>query len=222
MDNGAVRSSDQQQKVLEISSAMDKHEGYRHPHGVRVAAVADALALKLGLAEQDRMTLRQAAFVHDLGEMVMNRDFLRAPRELTDQERTDMQRHPVIGEQEAAKVGFKRGVQLIIRWHHEWWNGSGYPDALEREQIPIAARILRVVDTYCAMTDDRPYKKAVSVESAREYLTRWAGVEFDPRIVKAMLELEDLAELASYRAEPRKKQQADSDPQENMQGEHSE
>lgn len=201
MNNGATRSDDQQQKILEISSAMDKFEGYKHPHGVRVAAIADALAEKLGLAEQDRITLRQAAFVHDIGEMSMNRDFMRVPRELTEEERLDMQRHPVIGEQEAAKVGFKRGVQLVIRWHHEWWNGSGYPDAIEREQIPIAARILRLVDTYCAMTDERPHKPAVSADTARDYIGRWAGIEFDPRVVKAFLELEGIPELASYKWE---------------------
>jgi putative nucleotidyltransferase with HDIG domain len=213
MDNGTGRGADQQQKILEISSAMDKYEGYSHPHGVRVAAIADALAEKLGLAEQDRVVLRQAAFVHDIGEMAMNREFIRAQRELDPEERVDMQRHPVIGEQEAAKVGFKRGVQLVIRWHHEWWNGSGYPDAIEREQIPIAARILRLVDTYCAMTDDRPYKKAVSVRTARDHIRRWAGVEFDPKVAKAFLELTDLPELASYKPEnPARKAGADTFP----------
>lgn len=201
MENGAIRKEEQQQKILEISSAMDKFEGYKHPHGVRVAAIADALAEKLGLAVQDRVTLRQAAFVHDIGEMVMNRDFIRAPRELNDDERLDMQRHPVIGEQEASKVGFKRGVQLVIRWHHEWWNGTGYPDALEHEQIPIAARILRVADTYASMTDDRPFRKALSAEAARDYLVRWSGIEFDPRVVKQFLTLENLPELASYKWE---------------------
>lgn len=199
MGNGAIRKEDQQQKILEISSAMDKFEGYKHPHGVRVAAIADALAEKFGLAVQDRVTLRQAAFVHDIGEMVMSRDCIRSPRELSEEERLDMQRHPVIGEQEAAKVGFQRGVQLVIRWHHEWWNGCGYPDALEREQIPIAARILRVADTYAAMTDDRPFRTALSAEAARDHLVRWSGIEFDPRVVKQFLTLENLPELASYK-----------------------
>ena len=81
----------------------------------------------------------------------MNRDYIRANRILTDEERIDLQRHPVIGEQEVAKRGLSRAVQLLVRWHHEWWNGMGYPDALEREQIPLAARILRVADTYCAL-----------------------------------------------------------------------
>jgi HD-GYP domain-containing protein (c-di-GMP phosphodiesterase class II) len=76
-----------------------------------------------------------------------------------------------------------------VRWHHEWWNGSGYPDALERSQIPLAARILRLTDSFCALTVDRPYRAAVSEAEARRYLTEWAGIEFDPAIVKEFLNL---------------------------------
>ncbi|MDQ3042737.1 MAG: HD domain-containing protein, partial [Acidobacteriota bacterium] len=90
------------------------------------------------LASHDRYSLRQAALVHDVGEMIMNRDYIKAGRKLREDERVDMQRHPIIGEQEAAKRGLSRAVQLLVRWHHEWWNGAGYPDALEREQIPLA------------------------------------------------------------------------------------
>ena len=86
-----------------------------------------------------------------------------------------MQRHPVIGEQEAAKRGLNRSVQLFIRWHHEWWNGSGYPDALEYEQIPLAARILRVADTYSALTDKRPYQRAFSASEAKKIFDRMGG-----------------------------------------------
>ena len=89
-------------------------------------------------------------------------------------------------------------MQLLVRWHHEWWNGSGYPDALEQEQIPLAARILRVCDTYAALTDSRPYSTAISSAEAKRYLTEWAGIEFDPKVVKVFLTLEGLIELQSY------------------------
>jgi HD-GYP domain-containing protein (c-di-GMP phosphodiesterase class II) len=124
-----------------------------------------------------------------------------------------MQRHTVIGEQEAAKRGWNRAVQLLVRWHHEWWNGAGYPDALEREQIPLAARILRVADTYSAMTDARPYKPAVSVTEAKRYLTEWAGIEFDPKIVKAFLSLEGVKELEAYSAEADYEKTSDREPE---------
>ena len=107
-------------------------------------------------------------------------------------------RHPVIGEQEAARHGADRGAQLLVRWHHEWWNGTGYPDALRREQIPFAARILRVADAYAASTDIRPHRIALSVDKARRLLTDGAGLEFDPRVVQAFLSLSSIPELDSY------------------------
>jgi len=184
--------------LLPVSAAMDEFEGYAHPHGRRVAVIADAVAEKFNFASHDRHALRQAALVHDLGEMVMNREYIRASRLLREEERIDMQRHTVIGEQETARRGLSRAVQLLVRWHHEWWNGTGYPDALEHEQIPLAARILRVADTYAALTDSRPYSVAISASEARRYLVEWSGIEFDPKVVKTFLALENLPELESY------------------------
>lgn len=186
------------EKLLRVSADVDAFEGYAHPHGVRIAAISEALAKHFNIGSHDRLSLQQAALVHDIGEMSMNRDYIRANRILTDEERIDLQRHPVIGEQEAAKRGLSRAVQLVVRWHHEWWNGMGYPDALEREQIPLAARILRVADTYSALTDSRPYNEAIPAAEARRYLAEWAGIEFDPRIVAAFLDLDGLDELRSF------------------------
>lgn len=185
-------------KLMQTSAEMDAFEGYAHPHGARIAAIADELARYFNLGSHDRHSLRQAALIHDIGEMTMARDYIRANRQLTDDERIDMQRHPVIGEQEAAKRGLPRAVQLLIRWHHEWWNGMGYPDALEQEQIPLAARILRLADTYAALTDSRPYNEAIPSAEARRYLAEWAGIEFDPRLVAAFLSLADVEALRSY------------------------
>ena len=184
--------------LAQISAAMDEFEGYAHPHGRRIAVIADAIAEKFNFAAHDRQALRQAALVHDLGELVMNREYIKANRMLREDERIDMQRHTVIGEQEAAKRGLSRAVQLLVRWHHEWWSGAGYPDALEREQIPLAARILRVADTFAALTDSRPYSVAISSAEAKRYLIEWSGIEFDPKVVKAFLSLENLFELRSY------------------------
>jgi HD-GYP domain-containing protein (c-di-GMP phosphodiesterase class II) len=198
MENATAQEINLDEKLLKLASQTDAFEGYANPHATRIAALAEAVAQKFNLAAHDRYSLRQAALVHDIGELVMNRDYIKANRILTDEERIDMQRHTVIGEQEAAKNGLSRAVQLLVRWHHEWWNGTGYPDALEREQIPLAARILRVADTYAALTDARPYNLAFSEADARRYLTEWAGLEFDPKIVKAFLSLENLDELKSY------------------------
>jgi HD-GYP domain-containing protein (c-di-GMP phosphodiesterase class II) len=117
----------------------------------------------------------------------MNREYIRAPRVLAPNERIDLERHPVIGEQETAKLGLPRGVQLIVRWHHEWWNGNGYPDGLEAGQIPLAARILRVADAYASFTAARPFRAAWPDDTARKYIVEWAAIEFDPAVVRALL-----------------------------------
>ncbi len=186
------------ESLLRLAASIDEFEGYAHPHAARIAALADTLARGFNIGAHDRLSLRQAALVHDIGEAVMNRDYIKQSRLLTPEERLDLMRHPVIGEQEAAKRGMSRAVQLLVRWHHEWWNGDGYPDALRREQIPLAARILRVCDTYTALTDNRPYSPAISTTEARRYLTQWAGLEFDPRVVQAFLSLPEMEELKSY------------------------
>ncbi|MEO6655345.1 MAG: HD domain-containing phosphohydrolase [Pyrinomonadaceae bacterium] len=182
--------TDTEEKLMRISVQMDKFEGYTDAHGGRIASIADSLGAAFNLASRDRFFLQQAALLHDIGELSMNREYIGAPRILTAEERIDLQRHPVIGEQETAKLGLPRGVQLIVRWHHEWWNGSGYPDGLETEQTPLAARILRVADTYAALTSIRPHKPALTIEAARKYITEWAGIEFDPAVVKAFLDVQ--------------------------------
>lgn len=194
----SVQEINADERLLTLAAEIDEFEGYVHPHARRIAALADELAKKFNLSPHDRYSLHQAALVHDIGEVVMSRDYIKSNRILRDDERVDMQRHTVIGEQEAAKRGFSRAVQLLVRWHHEWWNGAGYPDALERDLIPLAARILRVCDTYAAMTDSRPFRAALSETEARKYLTEWAGLEFDPAVVKAFLALEGAKELASF------------------------
>ncbi|MBA3601373.1 MAG: HD domain-containing protein [Acidobacteria bacterium] len=214
MRNFSAKEADFDERVLKIARVIDEFESYRHSHATRIAALADALAQKFNFALHDRYSLQQAALVHDLGEFVMNRDYIKSNRPLREDERADVQRHTIIGEQEAAKRGLNRAVQLLVRWHHEWWNGTGYPDALQCEQIPLTARILRVADTYCALTDERPYNAAVSEAQAKCYLTGWAGIEFDPNVVKAFLSLEDLTELESFADE--KKNQLFEEPVETV------
>jgi HD-GYP domain-containing protein (c-di-GMP phosphodiesterase class II) len=183
---------------VRLATAADEFEEYAHPHATRIAKLVDAVARLFHLAPHDRASLKIAALAHDLGEAAMERDYIKAARALTEDERLDLARHPVIGEQEAARAGADRGAQLLVRWHQEWWNGAGYPDALRREQIPLAARILRVADSYCAHTDARPFRPARTEAEARQHLMTWAGLEFDPRVVRAFLSLDAMPELKSH------------------------
>jgi HD-GYP domain-containing protein (c-di-GMP phosphodiesterase class II) len=181
-----------------LAASADESELYEHPHAARVAALADAVAKLFNLGRADRASLRIAALAHALGLAAMKREYVSRAGALNEDERLDLARHPVIGEQEAARAGADRAAQLVVRWSHEWWNGCGYPDALRREQIPLAARILRVADSYCALTDDRPFRRAGTEEEARRHLAQWAGIEFDPQVVRVFLTLHGLPELRSF------------------------
>jgi HD-GYP domain-containing protein (c-di-GMP phosphodiesterase class II) len=183
---------------MRLAASVDEFEAYAHPHASRVAALAEAMATHFRLSRADRSSIVFAALLHDVGEMTMKRDYIRRAGPLTEAERLDLQRHPVIGEQEAARSGGDRAIQLLVRWHQEWWSGAGYPDALRGEQIPLGARILRVADAYAALTDARPFRPAGTETEARKHLTLWAGLEFDPQVVRAFLSLRDIPELRSY------------------------
>ncbi len=201
MQTSSILHSYSDEKLLDLSAKIDEFEGYRHAHGLRIANIADSIGKSYKMAAPDLDTMREAALIHDIGEMVMGREYIKINRPLSEAERLDLQRHPVIGEQEAAKRGFSRGVQLLVRWHHEWWDGHGYPDALAGEQIPLAARILRVADAFAALTDDRPRRKARTEEEAVIYLKEWAAIEYDPEIVMAFMRIRE-SEPAIFSDEP--------------------
>lgn len=185
----------------DLSNGADEFEGYPNPHAQRIAVIADQIGRSFNLGSRDRFSLRVAALAHDLGEVIMNRDYMRRAGALSDDEKLDLARHPLLGEREAAGAGADRGAQLLVRWHHEWWNGNGYPDGLRFEQIPLGARILRVADSYASLTDARPFRKAFTERQAREHLLEWTGLEFDPRVVRALLSLEPFKELKGYAPE---------------------
>lgn len=189
----------------QLASATDEFEHYSDPHATRIAGIADAVAEHFLMAGRDRKSLRAAALLHDLGEASMEREYIQRAGPITEDERIDLARHPVIGEQEAGRAGADRATTLLVRWHHEWWNGDGYPDGLRGEEIPLAARILRVVDSYAALTAARPFRSAYTRHEARRRIVERAAVEFDPSVVNALLQLpifaedmvrpEDIAEL---------------------------
>jgi HD-GYP domain-containing protein (c-di-GMP phosphodiesterase class II) len=189
---------DAKDAFVQLAAASDAFERYANPHATRISAIAGEIARRFQMAKQDRASLQTAALLHDLGEVAMERDYIQRKGSLIDDERIDLARHPVIGEKEAARAGADRPAQLLVRWHHEWWNGSGYPDALSREQIPLAARILRVADSYASFTDSRPFRPALIAEHAKNEIVRRAGIEFDPAVVEVLVNLDEIPELRSY------------------------
>ena len=196
--NNDIIDKNAAEAFLQLATTADRFEHYDNQHAHRIAAIADEIAKAFNLAKHDRGSLHSAALLHDIGEVAMERDYIQRAGSLIHEERIDLARHPVIGEREASRVGADRAAQLLVRWHHEWWNGCGYPDALRREEIPLAARILRLADSYAALTDARPFRPAFTTEEARREVADRAGIEFDPSVVKAFLVLSDFPELDSY------------------------
>ncbi|NBO64728.1 MAG: HD domain-containing protein [Acidobacteria bacterium] len=176
------------ERLMRIIPEIDRIEGYEQPHAVAVARLAEILALQLGLRGQDLSALLLAALAHDLGERAMKRTYLLREDALTWEETLDLWRHPILGEQQSGEFNLPRQAQLFIRWHHESWNGEGYPDALTGESIPLGARILRVADTWCALTADRPYRQGFDPLEAEEIIAGQAGIELDPIVVQVLLE----------------------------------
>ena len=195
IDNAAAEAFQQ------LATTSDRFEQYENPHASRIATISDEMARIFHLARHDRGSLRVAALLHDLGEVAMERVYIQHDGTLSEDDRLDLARHPVIGEREASRVGADRAAQLLVRWHHEWWNGQGYPDSLRREEIPLAARILRVADSYAALTDARPFRPALTTEQARTEIADRAGIEFDPGVVRVFLSLDLLTELQSFAKE---------------------
>jgi putative nucleotidyltransferase with HDIG domain len=159
-------------------------------HTERVTALALRLAEALGLGEPALTHLRWGAYLHDLGKLAIPDAILKKPGKLTPEEWERMQAHTTLGEEMARRLGFLPPATLeIIRHHHERWDGSGYPDGLAGEAIPLLARVFALADIYDALTSERLYKPAWSHEEALLELERQAGRQFDPELARTFLRL---------------------------------
>lgn len=175
--------------VLSLARAMDAHDGVGPGHGTVVAHWAEAVARRMGCSPAEAREVRWAALLHNVGKVAIPEEVLRKAGSLSPDEQALVQRYPVIGEQILEAVPRFRGVAKLVRHHRERWDGTGYPDGLRGEEIPLGARIIAVVDAYNAMTDHRRYRVALSHTDAVAELQRHAGTQFDPDVVRAFVEL---------------------------------
>jgi diguanylate cyclase (GGDEF)-like protein/putative nucleotidyltransferase with HDIG domain len=168
-----------------LARAVDARDVYTGSHSQRVADLAARTARRLGLPEEDVELTRLAASLHDLGKLAIPEEILRKPGPLTEPERMVLERHPQIGFRMLESLGVDPVADWVLH-HHERWDGSGYPDGLPGDRIPLGARIIFVADAYDAMTSERVYRRRVAPEQAVAELERCAGSQFDPEIVSAL------------------------------------
>jgi putative nucleotidyltransferase with HDIG domain len=173
-----------------LAQAVDAKDQVTHDHVRRVQEKSLLLAEKLGVRDEGQLqALKAAGLLHDVGKIGIPEHILNKPGKLTASEFEIMKRHPAIGADILSVIGFPYPLIPIVRHHHENWDGTGYPDRLAGEEIPIGARILQVVDCYDALTSDRPYRRAMSDEDALKIVTDRSGTMYDPQVVAALLEL---------------------------------
>ncbi len=181
----ATVSLDEQLKALyHLSHALESKDPYTHGHSRRVERHAYRLGMTMGLSTKEMEDLRAAAALHDVGKVRVPDSILRKPGRLTDEERRVMELHPVVGESMVFPVT-NPVVIRAVRHHHEHWNGKGYPDGLSGTEIPMAARIICVADSYDAMTSTRPYRAGMARKTAERILRDESGEQFDPKVIDA-------------------------------------
>jgi response regulator RpfG family c-di-GMP phosphodiesterase len=190
------------QTIKGLANAIDKMDRYTAGHSTRVAAYAQILAIKLGLATEQVEIVRQSALMHDIGKIgcVMN---LNKPGILTDREYDVFKRHPGFGREILEPIEFLSPLIPGVHFHHERWDGAGYPLGLEGQKIPLIARIISVADAYDAMTSDRAYRRALPHAVTTHEIKSCAGSQFDPDIANEFVEaIEALRRERTERQEP--------------------
>jgi putative nucleotidyltransferase with HDIG domain len=172
------------QALLGLAEAIEAKDPYTKGHCGRTAVYAMALAKEARLSDPDLEILEFGAFLHDIGKIGVRDSVLLKPGALDDDEWVHMKVHPLVGYQIAAQLDMLKPMIACIRNHHERWDGSGYPDKLRGEDIPLLARIVSLADAYDAMATDRPYKRAIPVDECKKIMRRQAGPQFDPALVE--------------------------------------
>jgi HD-GYP domain-containing protein (c-di-GMP phosphodiesterase class II) len=175
------------QSLLGLANALEAKDAYTRGHSERVASLARRLALAAGVAPAGADVIAQAGLLHDLGKIGIPEQVLRKAGPLTAEEWEVMRRHPIVGAQIVAPLEFFADGAIIVRHHHERHDGSGYPDGLRGELIPLGARIVAVADVYDALTSARPYREALPHHVAIEHIVGEAGRTLDDDIVVALL-----------------------------------
>jgi putative nucleotidyltransferase with HDIG domain len=180
-----------EQTIEALAKAVDARDRYTRNHSTRVSHIAEAMSHVMRVPEQQIEKIKWAGLLHDIGKIGIRDSILLKPGPLDREERVLMNQHPTIGAEIVAPARQLSAEAPLIRWHHEWINGSGYPDGKEALDIPLGARILTIADAYEAMTSSRPYRKIpLTHEQAVGELEKYAGIQFDLEIVPILVGLD--------------------------------
>jgi HD-GYP domain-containing protein (c-di-GMP phosphodiesterase class II) len=183
--------------LLGLSKAVESRDPYAVGHATRVSELADAIAVRLGWDDARRSALALGGALHDVGKLSVPAALLRKPGPLSVEEREAIRRHPRVGALLVWRVSALRAAVPGVLFHHERWDGRGYPAGRSGARIPAEARVLAVADAFDAMTSERPYRSAVQIDRALEEIDRCAGTQFDPDVAAAFLELWQAGAFAS-------------------------
>jgi putative nucleotidyltransferase with HDIG domain len=174
-----------------LGGALDLKDAETEGHCKRVTAFTIAIAKAMKIPQQELPVIARAAFLHDIGKMAIPDSVLRKPGPLNEDEKRVMRTHCDVGYNMVTRIPFLREAAQIVLAHQEYFDGTGYPRGLKGEQIPVGARIFAVADALDAMVSDRPYRKALSIQYARDEIKRCSGTQFDPTVVDVFLSLPD-------------------------------
>jgi putative nucleotidyltransferase with HDIG domain len=177
--------------VRALSNAVEARDAYTQKHAERVTAYGLEIARAYGLPGADSSDLEFGFLLHDIGKLAIPDSILYKPGRLTQDERALIVEHPVVGAEIVRDIEFLRQPTKVVRHHHERWDGTGYPDGLAREEIPLPARVFAVADVLDALTSDRPYRTASPLAVAREMIVAESGSHFDPTVIEAFKTIDD-------------------------------
>ncbi|MBR5421573.1 MAG: HD-GYP domain-containing protein [Lachnospiraceae bacterium] len=177
-------------EVMEaLAHTIDAKDEYTKGHSVRVAAYSRMLAERMGLSADECENVYYMGLLHDIGKIGVPNEIINSPTKLTEEEFSVVKMHPGLGFDILSEIKSRPDLAIGARWHHERFDGSGYPDGRAGEEIPLPARIISVADSYDAMTSNRSYRKYLSQEKVKEELKKNEGTQFDPGVVSAMLKI---------------------------------
>lgn len=175
--------------LFSLARAIEAKDKYTEGHSERVSIYATRLAKKIGMSDAEVEIIRRGGLLHDIGKIGIPEQILCKPAPLDYEEYEIMKKHPVIGGKIAEPLKNSEPIVNMIRYHHEEWDGSGHPDGLKGDDIPIEARIISIVDTYDAIITTRPYRKGAPKTVAFDVLRKGKGQQWDPELVEAFIEM---------------------------------